>query len=114
MRRLMVVVALLVPGVACGSGGSDVEQKLEAWCQRCNLYSDMAECMEVQRAFLGCTNCPAEYADQLQCIVDYECNPGPDDCALPSGCGLYAIDSGTCPPWMTQRRGSIGAFEAQP
>lgn len=98
MRRLMGAVALLLAlGSACGDG-SDLDQKLEAWCQRCNFYADMAQCMQVQRAILGCTNCPAEFAEQTQCLADNDCTPGPDVCDLPSGCRVGSITRGLCPP----------------
>ncbi len=56
MGSLVPVVAVLALSLACGE--SDLDRKLEAWCQRCNFYANMAECMEVQRAIMNCTTCP--------------------------------------------------------
>ena len=50
------MLVLLALGPACGGDGSDPNEKLEVWCQQCNFFADMAQCMEVQRAIPGCTN----------------------------------------------------------
>jgi hypothetical protein len=97
MRRMTrAVLVFCLAACACGSDGSDADQKLQTWCDSpCNFYGE--DCMEVLRAFSDCTNCPEAYADQVQCHAENDC-PRDGSCPLPSGCSVGSIVNDVCPP----------------
>ena len=98
----MILILCISLGGACGEGDDEVRAAAEAYCnQGCNYFyfSDIDACIAVMAAQQRCTNCPEMHAERLSCVAQYDCDPGPDDCALPSGCRYVAPDlDGNCSP----------------
>jgi hypothetical protein len=103
MRTVLLVLCASL-GVACG-GEDDLGAATEAYChQGCNYYyPDVNDCIAITAAQQRCTNCPEAHADRLRCITQFDCQPGPDDCELPSGCRYFPYTNGQCGPDTASR-----------